>query len=73
MGKEATKLEGRKYIKDLRYLNRDLKKVIMLDFDPETAKYNPENLIIVPEYTGDPQDRELVHMIHFLIGSLIVN
>lgn len=45
----------------------------MLDFDPETAKYNPENLIIVPEYTGDPQDRELVHMIHFLIGSLIVN
>ena len=47
-----------------------MSRVIILDFDPETAKYNPENLIIVPEFNDDPKDRELAHMIPFLIGMI---
>ena len=43
----------------------------MIDFDPDSVKYNPENLIVVPEFTGDVDDRELVHMIHFLISILM--
>ena len=68
LGKEATRLSNGKYIKDLRLMNRNLENILVLDYDPDNVKFNPENLIVVPEFKGDPNDRELIHMIHFLIG-----
>jgi import inner membrane translocase subunit TIM50 len=66
LGKEATKLEKGRYIKDLNYLNRDLKNVIVIDFDPLNVKYHPNNVIVIPEFQGDGTDRELVQSIVFL-------
>lgn len=51
---------------DLSYLNRDLSKVILLDTNPAHAKLQPENAIILPKWTGDPKDKELVSYIPFL-------
>ena len=51
---------------DLSYLNRDLKKVILLDTSPVHAKAQPENAIILPKWKGAPQDKELVSYIPFL-------
>jgi len=53
-------------VKDLSYLNRDLSKVIVLDTKPEHVRLHPENAIILPKWTGDPQDRGLIAMIPFL-------
>ncbi|KAI9654556.1 MAG: mitochondrial inner membrane protein required for protein import [Trizodia sp. TS-e1964] len=52
--------------KDLSYLNRDLSKVILIDTVPVHAKLQPENAIILPKWTGDPNDKELVSLIPFL-------
>jgi import inner membrane translocase subunit TIM50 len=68
LGKEATRLENGRYIKDINYLNRDLSKVIVIDFDPNNVKYHPTNTIILPEFTGDGKDRELLVAIQFLKG-----
>lgn len=51
---------------DLAYLNRDLSKVIMIDTVAHHAKNQPENAIILPKWTGDPQDKTLVSLIPFL-------
>jgi len=40
--------------------------VILIDTDPHHAKNQPENAIIVPKWTGDPNDQTLVQFIPFL-------
>ena len=52
--------------KDLSHLNRNLKKVILLDTVAAHAKEQPENAIILPKWKGDRQDKELVSLIPFL-------
>jgi import inner membrane translocase subunit TIM50 len=71
LGKEATRLDNGRYVKDLRFLNRNLKNVIVIDFDPENVKYTPLNAVIIPEYTGDVKDRELMNIIPFLKGRIV--
>lgn len=68
LGKEATRIEKGTYVKDLKFLGRDLNKVIVLDYNPESVKYQPDNLILVPEFNGNDNDLELAYMVHFLIG-----
>ena len=51
---------------DLSYLNRDLSKVIIIDTDPAHTQLQPENAIILPKWTGDRQDKDLVSLIPFL-------
>ncbi|KAI9857575.1 MAG: mitochondrial inner membrane protein required for protein import [Trichoglossum hirsutum] len=64
--REATRYKDGEYIKDLSYLNRDLSKVILLDTNPTHVKYQPENAVILPKFTGSPNDKELVSLIPFL-------
>ncbi|KAI0363989.1 NIF-domain-containing protein [Pilatotrama ljubarskyi] len=64
--RDACRSEQGQPVKDLKYLNRDLSKVILLDTHPEHVKPNPENAIILPKWTGDPKDRGLIAMIPFL-------
>ena len=54
------------FTQDLSYLNRDLSKVILVDCEASYARCQPENAIIIPQWTGDPKDRELVKLIPFL-------
>ncbi|KLU85923.1 mitochondrial import inner membrane translocase subunit tim-50 [Magnaporthiopsis poae ATCC 64411] len=64
--REATKYKDGKIVKDLSYLNRDLSKVIIIDTDPDHVSAQPENAIVLPKWTGDPKDKELVALIPFL-------
>jgi import inner membrane translocase subunit TIM50 len=43
--REATKFENGAHIKDLSVLNRDLRKVIILDDDPAAYQLQPRNAI----------------------------
>ncbi|KAL2022116.1 hypothetical protein VTK56DRAFT_6160 [Thermocarpiscus australiensis] len=64
--REATKYKDGEIVKDLSYLNRDLSKVIIIDTDPKHVRLQPENAIILPKWTGDPKDKELVSLVPFL-------
>ncbi|KAI1491312.1 HAD-like domain-containing protein [Biscogniauxia mediterranea] len=64
--REATKYIDGEIVKDLSYLNRDLSKVIIIDSKASHVRNQPENAIILPKWTGDPKDTELVSLIPFL-------
>lgn len=66
LGRESTLLKNGKYIKDLSYMNRDLKDVVYVDFDDEKAEFHKDNVLILPRWEGDPGDRELYDIMPFL-------
>lgn len=66
LGKEATAWELSGYIKDLRYLNRNLSRVVCIDYDINNVKHTPSNVIVIPEFNGDSNDKELLLLIQFL-------
>ena len=67
LGRESTLLKNGKYIKDLSYLNRDLKQVVYIDFTDETAEFHKDNVILLPRWDGSNfDDRELYDLIPFL-------
>ncbi|KAI3324658.1 NIF-domain-containing protein [Xylariaceae sp. AK1471] len=64
--REATKYKDGEIVKDLSYLNRDLSKVIIIDSKASHVQNQPENAIILPPWTGDKNDKDLVSLIPFL-------
>ncbi|VDK71819.1 unnamed protein product [Litomosoides sigmodontis] len=54
------------YVKDLSKLNRDLSKVIYIDFDPESFQFNPENVLRLPKWDGTLDDTALVDLAELL-------
>ncbi|KXX80067.1 Mitochondrial import inner membrane translocase subunit tim50 [Madurella mycetomatis] len=64
--REATKYKDGEIVKDLSYLNRDLSKVIIIDTNAKHVRAQPENAIVLPKWTGDPKDKELVSLVPFL-------
>lgn len=55
-----------KSIKDLKYLNRDLRKVIVIDKTKEKTPKHDKNVIVLSSFEGDANDRELI-----ILGSLL--
>jgi import inner membrane translocase subunit TIM50 len=66
--REATKFQGGVHIKDLSALNRDLKKVIIVDDDPKAFQLQPSNAIHVPTFKNamDKSDTTLEDLTPFL-------
>ena len=66
LGRESTLLKNGKYIKDLSYMNRDLKDVLYIDFTDEKVEFHKDNALILPRWEGDYNDRELYDILPFL-------
>ena len=66
MGRECLCYRGGELVKDLSYLNRDLKNVVILEKAPKMVRFQPENAIILPEFLGDENDKALIELIPFL-------
>ena len=66
LGRDATRYEKGNYVKDLRFLNRSMRKIICIDYDPEHVKYSLRNSIIIPKFDADPNDKELLQLVQFL-------
>lgn len=64
--RESCRQSDGKLVKDIRHLNRDPKKVIMLDINPEHVSLQPENAIVLEPWKGDKHDRDLLGLIPFL-------
>jgi mitochondrial import inner membrane translocase subunit TIM50 len=69
-GKESMIWRSGSYIKDLKYLNRDLKKVIVIDRLKDNVRNQPENLILLPEFDGQKDDHELSKLVILLERTL---
>ncbi|KRX00168.1 HAD-like domain [Pseudocohnilembus persalinus] len=70
-GRESMVYDKGQHVKDLRYLNRDLSKVIVIDKNPEMLKYHTDNGIFLPKFEGDQNDKELLRLLPFIqyLGS----
>ncbi|GBE62562.1 mitochondrial import inner membrane translocase subunit [Babesia ovata] len=67
----CTKFKG-SYIKDLSKLGRDLRRVILLDHDRVACMMQEGNAILIREFDGDENDRELLHLIG-LLKTIAIN
>ncbi|KAF2365864.1 FCP1 domain [Trinorchestia longiramus] len=59
--KDSTSYVNGKHLKELNFLNRDLKKVIMVDWDSEAVSC-PRNQLRVPRWRGTMEDNGLVQL-----------
>ena len=55
-----------KYIKDLTYLNRDPKNIIIIDRDIENVGKHKQNAIVLKQFTGDDNDTQLIKLLPLL-------
>lgn len=56
---------------DLSCLNRDLSKVIMVDWNKKSFKLQPRNGLKFNKWTGNDADKSLADLAHFLRGRCI--
>ncbi|KAL9232203.1 hypothetical protein vseg_007339 [Gypsophila vaccaria] len=54
-----------KFVKDLSQMGRDLWKVVIVDDNPNSYAFQPENAIQIKPFVDDFQDNELQKLIHF--------
>jgi len=64
--KDATRFKNGTHTKDLYSLNRDLKKVIVIDWNENTLADTPENSLVLSKWQGDNSDRTLISLAQFL-------
>ena len=65
-GRECQVLGQGQFYKDLKYLNRDLKRVLVVENDPKHVIQHTENAIILPPYKGDQDDKALFELLPVL-------
>ncbi|TKR88437.1 hypothetical protein L596_012684 [Steinernema carpocapsae] len=64
--RDCTKYMDGHHVKDLSKLNRDLSKVIYIDFDPKSFQLNTENVLRIPKWEGNMDDTALVDLAELL-------
>lgn len=63
--------QERYWVKDLkkvRHAGHDLARVLVVDDTPQKLERNYGNLVLVREFTGDPEDRELYELADYLVA-----
>lgn len=68
--RDATHFSGGHHVKSLDKLNRDLSKVICIDWNPKNVKFNPENLFNIKRWNGNDHDTSLMDLASFLKSNL---
>ncbi|CAG9767387.1 unnamed protein product [Ceutorhynchus assimilis] len=64
--RDATHFTGGNHVKSLDRLNRDLTKVICIDWNGNNVKFNPENLFNIKRWNGSDDDTSLFDLVSFL-------
>ena len=68
--RDATRYVDGHHKKDLSALNRDLKKVIVVDWNENVVDCNRENALLLQKWEGDNADRALIGLAQLLQGIL---
>jgi mitochondrial import inner membrane translocase subunit TIM50 len=65
--RESTKFINNHYVKDMTYMNRDLDKIILIDWDEHSYELQPRNALHrLKKWEGDDKDTDLVYLASFL-------
>lgn len=64
--RDSTRFVDGHHIKDLDKLNRNLQKVIVIDWNSESLKFHPDNQFNLPKWEGNDDDVTLIHLTSFL-------
>jgi len=56
-----------KRLKKIKKTGFSLERTLMVDDKPTALRENYGNAIIIPEFTGDPEDRELIRLGNYLV------
>lgn len=64
--RDATHFVDGNHVKSLGKLNRDLSKVIVIDWNQDNVKFHKENLLHLPRWDGNDDDTTLVDLASFL-------
>ena len=65
--RESHTLMNNQYVKDLSCMNRDMSKIIMIDWDPNSYRLQPRNALHgLAKWTGDDTDNDLYYLAAFL-------
>lgn len=54
-------------MKNLSKLNRDLSKVIVVDWNRDAVRFHPENVFNIKPWEGDDDDKSLIDLAAFLV------
>lgn len=67
--RESNQFYNGLYVKPLDRLNRNVKRMIVLDDDPEAVPFHPENLVRIKPYTdgSNREDNSLERILPFLV------
>lgn len=66
--RDSTDFRDGHHVKNLNWLNRDLSKVIVVDWNAESVKLHPNNAFIISRWNGDDDDKTLIDLASFLRG-----
>lgn len=64
--RDATHFVDGHHVKNLDNLNRDLKKVIVIDWDNNSTKLHPDNTFNIARWLGNDDDTQLYDLVSFL-------
>ncbi|MES1903985.1 MAG: Mitochondrial import inner membrane translocase subunit TIM50, partial [Paramarteilia canceri] len=64
--KDSTRLENGEYIKDIKLMNRDPSKIVFIDCNAESCKYQNENSLILKPWDGNMDDTQIFDLAAFL-------
>ncbi|XP_011183365.1 mitochondrial import inner membrane translocase subunit TIM50-C-like [Zeugodacus cucurbitae] len=64
--RDATHFVDGHHVKNLDNLNRDLSKVIVVDWDQNATKLHPDNTFNIARWLGNDDDTQLLDLISFL-------
>lgn len=64
--KNATDYIDGHHVKNIDRINRDLSKVIMIDWNADSVKLQRENALVIPRWTGEDGDQQLIQLAEFL-------
>jgi TFIIF-interacting CTD phosphatase-like protein len=56
------------YWKNLKLMNRDLSRLILIEDNKEAFAFNRDNTILIPSWNKDQTDNQLVKLVPFLVS-----
>lgn len=65
--RDATNFVDGAHVKDLDKLNRDLSKVIVIDWNANSVKFHPDNVFQIPRWDGNDNDTSLIDLTALLV------
>ncbi|XP_001949077.2 mitochondrial import inner membrane translocase subunit TIM50-C [Acyrthosiphon pisum] len=66
LSRQCTEFRNGQLVKNIERINRDLSKVIVIDWNTSWTQLHPYNTLIIPRWNGDENDNSLIDLADFL-------